>query len=171
MMIGIHLLLVSSSNFHHLCIFRWAASSCTSPSVPPTLRALNALLCISTLSFSYRARFFSFCRLSLLVRSSLVSPIRSLFPSPCLMSRGLPRLLSLCCAPFFSFQSERDRVLYDFKEGRSLILVATDVASRGLDVKDIHMVVNFDFPQEMEVNRLLFVLSPVVPMCENESEL
>eukprot|EP00903_Cladosiphon_okamuranus_P011862 g11143.t1 len=47
-------------------------------------------------------------------------------------------------------QSERDRVLYDFKEGRSLFLVATDVASRGLDVKDIHMVVNFDFPQEME---------------------
>lgn len=53
------------------------------------------------------------------------------------------------------FQSERDRVLYDFKEGRSLILVATDVASRGLDVKDIHMVVNFDFPQEMEVSEYI----------------
>ncbi|CAN0089362.1 unnamed protein product [Ectocarpus sp. 6 AP-2014] len=47
-------------------------------------------------------------------------------------------------------QSERDRVLHDFKEGRSLILVATDVAARGLDVKDIRMVINFDFPKEME---------------------
>ncbi|CAM9738967.1 unnamed protein product, partial [Hapterophycus canaliculatus] len=46
--------------------------------------------------------------------------------------------------------SERDRVLHDFKEGRSLILVATDVAARGLDVKDIRMVINFDFPKEME---------------------
>lgn len=49
------------------------------------------------------------------------------------------------------FQGERDRVLHDFKEGRVLILVATDVAARGLDVKDIRMVINFDFPNDMEV--------------------
>ncbi|CAN0064657.1 unnamed protein product [Pylaiella littoralis] len=47
-------------------------------------------------------------------------------------------------------QSERDSVLHDFKAGKSLILVATDVAARGLDVKDIRMVINFDFPNEME---------------------
>lgn len=47
-------------------------------------------------------------------------------------------------------QGERDRVLHDFKEGRVLILVATDVAARGLDVKDIRMVINFDFPNDME---------------------
>lgn len=34
-------------------------------------------------------------------------------------------------------QAERDWVLKEFKEGRSPILVATDVASRGLDVKDV----------------------------------
>lgn len=42
-------------------------------------------------------------------------------------------------------------MLYDFKEGTVMILVATDVAARGLDVKDIRMVINFDFPNEMEV--------------------
>lgn len=34
-------------------------------------------------------------------------------------------------------QSERDRVLGQFRSGRSPILVATDVAARGLDIKDI----------------------------------
>lgn len=43
-------------------------------------------------------------------------------------------------------------MLHDFKDGRTLILVATDVAARGLDVKDIRMVINFDFPKEMEVS-------------------
>ncbi|CAM9104319.1 unnamed protein product [Discosporangium mesarthrocarpum] len=47
-------------------------------------------------------------------------------------------------------QEERDFVLKDFKEGRFLVLVATDVAARGLDVKDIRMVINFDFPNNME---------------------
>lgn len=47
-------------------------------------------------------------------------------------------------------QEERDYVLKDFKTGNFLILVATDVAARGLDVKDIQMVINFDFPSNME---------------------
>lgn len=47
-------------------------------------------------------------------------------------------------------QEERDYVLKDFKASNFLILVATDVAARGLDVKDIQMVINFDFPNNME---------------------
>ncbi len=43
-------------------------------------------------------------------------------------------------------QYERDRVIKDFKEGTSNILIATDVASRGLDVKDVKCVFNFDLP-------------------------
>ncbi|CAL9111548.1 unnamed protein product [Musa acuminata var. zebrina] len=47
-------------------------------------------------------------------------------------------------------QSERDWVLAEFKSGRSPIMTATDVAARGLDVKDIKCVVNFDFPTSLE---------------------
>jgi len=47
-------------------------------------------------------------------------------------------------------QEERDWVLKEFKEGKSPILVATDVASRGLDVKEIKYVINYDFPNQIE---------------------
>ena len=47
-------------------------------------------------------------------------------------------------------QAERDWVLKEFKNRQSTLLVATDVAARGLDVDDIRMVVNFDFPKDME---------------------
>ena len=47
-------------------------------------------------------------------------------------------------------QMERDRALADFKRGFSPILVCTDVAARGLDVPDVHIVVNFDFPMQCE---------------------
>lgn len=47
-------------------------------------------------------------------------------------------------------QEERDWVLKEFKSCMSSLLVATDVAARGLDVDDIRMVVNFDFPNDME---------------------
>ncbi|KAH7295049.1 hypothetical protein KP509_27G030300 [Ceratopteris richardii] len=47
-------------------------------------------------------------------------------------------------------QFERDQVLSQFKAGRYPILVATDVAARGLDIKDIRVVINFDFPTGVE---------------------
>ncbi|KAK4479365.1 hypothetical protein RD792_014877 [Penstemon davidsonii] len=47
-------------------------------------------------------------------------------------------------------QDERDWVLADFKSGRSPIMIATDVAARGLDVKDIKFVINYDFPSSLE---------------------
>jgi len=47
-------------------------------------------------------------------------------------------------------QQERDWVLAEFKNGASPIMVATDVASRGIDVKDIKLVVNYDFPSQIE---------------------
>lgn len=47
-------------------------------------------------------------------------------------------------------QQDRDWVLRDFKEGKCLALIATDVASRGLDVKDIRCVINFDMPSNIE---------------------
>jgi ATP-dependent RNA helicase RhlB len=47
-------------------------------------------------------------------------------------------------------QKKRLRILSDFKEGRLAILVATDVASRGIDVKDVTHVFNYDLPQDAE---------------------
>lgn len=48
------------------------------------------------------------------------------------------------------FQSQREEALSDFKHGRMQVLVATSVASRGLDIKDVAHVVNYDLPQSIE---------------------
>lgn len=47
-------------------------------------------------------------------------------------------------------QQERDAVLAAFKNGRCPVMVATDVAARGLDVPNVGLVVNFDFPNGVE---------------------
>ncbi len=47
-------------------------------------------------------------------------------------------------------QSEREEVLQGFRSKRIRILVATDVMSRGIDIKDINLVVNYDVPQDAE---------------------
>lgn len=47
-------------------------------------------------------------------------------------------------------QPERDYVLSEFRNGKTAILVATDVAARGLDVEDVKYVVNFDYPNSSE---------------------
>ena len=47
-------------------------------------------------------------------------------------------------------QRDRLRVMNDFKKGHFRYLVATDVASRGLDIDDITLVINYDIPQDGE---------------------
>ena len=47
-------------------------------------------------------------------------------------------------------QSQRDRVMAQFRKGEIDVLVATDVAARGIDVDDIDLVVNLDVPQVAE---------------------
>lgn len=47
-------------------------------------------------------------------------------------------------------QQERDYVLNAFRNGRQGILVATDVAARGLDVEDVKFVINYDYPSNSE---------------------
>jgi superfamily II DNA/RNA helicase len=47
-------------------------------------------------------------------------------------------------------QSQREEVMKEFKNGRIDILVATDVVSRGIDINDIRLVVNFDIPHDPE---------------------
>lgn len=47
-------------------------------------------------------------------------------------------------------QAQRDRVMNNFRNGKTEILVATDVAARGIDVDDVEAVFNFDLPQDDE---------------------
>ncbi|XP_039202517.1 probable ATP-dependent RNA helicase DDX43 [Crotalus tigris] len=47
-------------------------------------------------------------------------------------------------------QCDREQALEDFKKGKVRVLIATDLASRGLDVQDITHVFNFDFPRNIE---------------------
>ena len=47
-------------------------------------------------------------------------------------------------------QAERDWTLREFRQSHNTIMVATDVAARGLDVKDIKFVINYDFPNNIE---------------------
>ena len=47
-------------------------------------------------------------------------------------------------------QSERDQVMLDFRNGKVDVLVATDVVSRGIDVTDVPLVINYDVPHDPE---------------------
>ena len=47
-------------------------------------------------------------------------------------------------------QAQRDVVMREFKSGRIDILVATDIVSRGIDIDDIRLVINYDAPRDCE---------------------
>ena len=47
-------------------------------------------------------------------------------------------------------QCQRQRALDDFKSGKSRIMVATDIAARGIDIKELGMVINYDIPDVPE---------------------
>ncbi|KAL1318897.1 hypothetical protein AAHE18_15G237600 [Arachis hypogaea] len=66
------------------------------------------------------------------------------------LARNLARQFGAAAIHGDKSQSERDHVLNQFRTGRSPVLVATDVAARGLDIKDIRVVVNYDFPTGVE---------------------
>jgi ATP-dependent RNA helicase RhlE len=64
---------------------------------------------------------------------------------------------SLCAAGFASdaihgnkSQAQREKALDRFKKGLTPVLVATDVAARGVDVKEVGLVINYDLPNEPE---------------------
>jgi superfamily II DNA/RNA helicase len=47
-------------------------------------------------------------------------------------------------------QSEREKIMYDFKNNHIKILIATDIISRGIDIDDIQLVINYDVPRDPE---------------------
>jgi len=60
--------------------------------------------------------------------------------------------LHLPCEPLHGdmAQAERERVLASFRAGRTNVLVATDVAARGLDIPEVDLVVHYELPRESE---------------------
>lgn len=47
-------------------------------------------------------------------------------------------------------QSERDKTMQAFRQGKTNILVATDIVSRGIDIEDISVIINYDVPNDAE---------------------
>jgi ATP-dependent RNA helicase DeaD len=47
-------------------------------------------------------------------------------------------------------QSLREKTMQKYRDGKLAILIATDVASRGIDVDDVECVINYDVPEENE---------------------
>ncbi|MFP3861157.1 MAG: DEAD/DEAH box helicase [Bacteroidales bacterium] len=47
-------------------------------------------------------------------------------------------------------QREREQVLSRFRSRQTRVLIATDVISRGIDIKDIHLIINYDVPRDAE---------------------
>ena len=67
------------------------------------------------------------------------------------ITRQLKRM-KVNCAEMHSdlTQSERDDVMYKFKAGQVDVLIATDIVSRGIDIDDIRIVLNYDVPHDAE---------------------
>ena len=65
---------------------------------------------------------------------------------------GLLKMRGISCEAIHGDipQRERERTLQRFKDGRLRVLVATDVAARGLDIDDVDVVFNYDVPDENE---------------------
>ncbi|TKR89191.1 hypothetical protein L596_013331 [Steinernema carpocapsae] len=71
------------------------------------------------------------------------------------LTRGMRRDGWPClCIHGDKAQTERDWVLKEFKQGKTPILLATDVAARGLDVDDIKFVVNYDYPNNSKTTSI-----------------
>ena len=77
---------------------------------------------------------------------NVYSCVDDLFPTRLMRKDGWPAM----CIHGDKQQKERDWVLGEFKSGSTTILVATDVAARGLDVDDVKFVINYDYPNNSE---------------------
>lgn len=58
--------------------------------------------------------------------------------------------LKVCAIHGDRDQRERDQAMAAFKSGENPILVATDVAARGLDISNVGLVINYDMPRQMD---------------------
>lgn len=63
-----------------------------------------------------------------------------------LLAQGFP----VSCLHGDLSQNQRDAIMDTFRKGKTTVLVATDVAARGIDVSNIDLVINYDVPDKME---------------------
>lgn len=63
-----------------------------------------------------------------------------------LLAQGFP----VSCLHGDLSQNQRDQIMDTFRKGKTTVLVATDVAARGIDVNNIDLVINYDIPDKME---------------------
>lgn len=66
------------------------------------------------------------------------------------LERNLRRVVRCAAIHGDKDQSARTYVLDTFKNGQNPVMIATDVAARGIDVKDVRAVINYDFPTNVE---------------------
>ena len=78
-------------------------------------------------------------------------PMMSVTPTQ-ILRIGMPGCLSILGSnrDHFCVQDQREEGLKGFRDGLYSVLVATDVAGRGIDVPDVAMVVNYDMPHTIE---------------------
>lgn len=83
-------------------------------------------------------------------------------------------LAGICCQCIHGNrdQADREQALVDIKEGVVKILIATDVASRGIDIQDLSYVINYDFPRNIEeyVHVMLSIFILIIFYRERERE-
>ena len=70
--------------------------------------------------------------------------------SECLLTTPYIRQLTVKCFCLFTDQEDRHWAIREFKENRKDVLVATDIASKGLDFSNIQHVINYDMPTDIE---------------------
>ncbi|EKX52111.1 hypothetical protein GUITHDRAFT_65410, partial [Guillardia theta CCMP2712] len=66
------------------------------------------------------------------------------------LERNLSRMVPCAAIHGDKDQGQRTRILNDFKAGQCCVMIATDVAARGLDIKEVKAVINYEFPSNTE---------------------
>ena len=67
-----------------------------------------------------------------------------------LTNKMLERDFAVDCIYGSMSQEERNKIMEDFRSGRTRVLIATDIIARGIDVQQVSLVINYDFPDQKE---------------------
>ena len=54
-------------------------------------------------------------------------------------------------------QTERNKIIKEFRDGESRVLITTDLLSRGIDIQQISIVINYDIPKRLKIIFIVLV--------------